>query len=309
SYALGVNFPVAKVLNTAGYYTEPTPENVAVSLLQARINTDSSNLRTYLTQDLSGVYTNPDPRSYELSSYSYFILPTRARGNFSEGKGRTLAAFAYYAMCQAQQQSASLGYSPIPINLVQAAFEQIRLIPGAEVQTIDIAQCDNPTFSPDGTNVLAANAPQPQDCDRLGPTQCATGTGGLRAETPTAGGGDGGGGAAGGGAASGGGGGGVAGGGGSGDAGAAGTAGVGVAVAEVCDPETGICSASSGSGLTGGGNGGGGQLAAAQPQTLAAASGWSSTQTLALLVASLFLALLVGPAILWRRLTTGRSPS
>ncbi len=53
SYALGVQFPVAKVLNAAGYYTEPTPENVAVSLLQAKINTDESNPATYLTQDLS----------------------------------------------------------------------------------------------------------------------------------------------------------------------------------------------------------------------------------------------------------------
>ena len=38
----GARFPVAKVLNAAGYYTEPTPENVAVSLLKARINTDES---------------------------------------------------------------------------------------------------------------------------------------------------------------------------------------------------------------------------------------------------------------------------
>ena len=77
SYALGVEFPVAKVLNAAGYYTEPTPENVAVALLQAKINTDESNPATYLTQDLSGVYSNTDPRNYELSSYSYFILPTK----------------------------------------------------------------------------------------------------------------------------------------------------------------------------------------------------------------------------------------
>ncbi len=39
SYAIGAGFPVAKVLNAAGYYTEPTPENVAVSLLKAQINT------------------------------------------------------------------------------------------------------------------------------------------------------------------------------------------------------------------------------------------------------------------------------
>ena len=130
SYALGAQFPVAKVLNAAGYYTEPTPENVAVSLLQARINTDASDPTVYLTQQLEGVYTDTDPRSYQLSSYSYLIVPTKVAGQFNEDKGKTLGAFAYYAMCQAQQQSASLGYSPMPINLVEASFEQIRKIPG-----------------------------------------------------------------------------------------------------------------------------------------------------------------------------------
>jgi phosphate ABC transporter phosphate-binding protein len=184
SYALGVQFPVVKVLNAAGYYTEPTPENVAVSLLQARINTDESNPAVYLTQDLSRVYSDTDPRNYQLSSYSYFILPTKVQGQFNEAKGRTLSAFAYYAMCQAQQQSASLGYSPMPINLVEASFDQIRKIPGAEVQNINVQSCNNPTFSADGTNVLAQNAPRPQACDQLGsPSQCPDGTGGLRIPT------------------------------------------------------------------------------------------------------------------------------
>jgi phosphate ABC transporter phosphate-binding protein len=185
SYALGVEFPVVKVLNAAGFYTEPTPDNVAVSLLQARINTDESNLAVYLTQQLDGVYEDTDPRSYQLSSYSYFILPTVLSEQFNEAKGRTLSRFANYAMCQAQQQSASLGYSPLPINLVEASFEQIKRIPGAEAQTINIGECDNPTFSRDGSNLLAANARQPQACDRQGPTQCPDGTGGLR-NVPTA---------------------------------------------------------------------------------------------------------------------------
>ncbi len=185
SYALGVQFPVVKVLNAAGFYTEPTPENVAVSLLKARINTDESDLTVYLTQQLDGVYEDTDPRNYQLSSYSYFILPTVVQGQFNQAKGRTLGAFAYYAMCQAQQQSASLGYSPLPINLVESSFDQIRRIPGVEVQNINIQSCNNPTFSPDGTNVLAQNAPQPQACDQRGSSQCPNGTGGLR-NVPTA---------------------------------------------------------------------------------------------------------------------------
>jgi phosphate ABC transporter phosphate-binding protein len=185
SYALGVQFPVAKVLNAAGYYTEPTPENVAVSLLQADINRDESNPAVYLTQQLEGVYTNPDPRNYELSSYSYFILPTRVAGQFNEAKGYTLSEFAKYAMCQGQQQSASLGYSPMPINLVQASFEQIAKIPGAVAENINIQNCNNPTFSPSGENLLAANAAMPPACDQAGQLQCPNGTGGMR-NVPTA---------------------------------------------------------------------------------------------------------------------------
>jgi ABC-type phosphate transport system substrate-binding protein len=184
SYALGTQFPVVKVLNAAGYYTEPTPENVAVSLLQARINTDESNPAVYLTQQLEGVYADTDPRSYQLSSYSYLILPTKVAGQFNEAKGLTLGAFAYYAMCQAQQSSASLGYSPMPINLVEASFDQIRKIPGVVVQDIDIRACKNPTFSDDGTNTLAANAPQPLACDKQSTSQCPNGTGGM-ANVPT----------------------------------------------------------------------------------------------------------------------------
>ena len=183
SYALGAHFPVAKMLNAGGYYTEPTPDNVAVSLLKAQIDTTDSDPSLYLTQKLDQVYGDPDSRVYPLSSYSYMIIPTTIQGSFSTDKGRTLADFIYYAMCQGQQQMGLLGYSPMPINLVQASFNQITKIPGAVAQNINIQSCHNPTFSPDGTNLLATIDPMPPACDKQGPIQCATGTGGDR--TPT----------------------------------------------------------------------------------------------------------------------------
>ena len=179
SYALNAGFPVAKMLNAAGYYTEPTPQNVAVSLLAAQIDTTDTDPSLYLTQKLGNVWTDPDPRTYVLSSYSYLILPITIQGQFTAAKGKTLAAFSYYAMCQGQQESASLGYSPMPINLVQASFTQIARIPGAVVQNINIQSCNNPTFSPSGENLLAQTAPYPPACDKQGPTQCTTGTGGA----------------------------------------------------------------------------------------------------------------------------------
>lgn len=192
SYALNARFPVAKVLNAAGYYTEPTASNVAVSLLAAAINNDPAS-PDYLTANLGGVYGNGDPRTYPLSSYSYMIIPTAIEGSFTENRGLTLADFASYFLCEGQQQAEVLGYSPLPINLVQGGLEQIQKIPGGNPLNKNISACNNPTFSPDGTNKLANEAPQPQACDKQGPDQCLTGTGGAT-DTPTASGGGGGGG-------------------------------------------------------------------------------------------------------------------
>jgi phosphate transport system substrate-binding protein len=178
AYALNSHFPVAKILNNAGYYTEPTASNVAVALLKAQINQDQ-NSTDYLTQILDGVYTNPDPRTYPLSSYSYMLVPTALEYGFTNDKGLTLAAFANYFLCEGQQQADVLGYSPLPINLVQAGLDQVLKIPGGNPQNVNIQSCNNPTFSTDGSNKLATTAPQPQACDKQGPTQCATGTGGA----------------------------------------------------------------------------------------------------------------------------------
>ena len=236
SYAIQAGFPVAKVLNSAGYYTEPTAGHVAVSLLRARINMDQGNPNTYLTQDLSQVYTNPDARTYELSSYSYMVLPTTTAFGFNTNKGYTLGDFGKYLLCQGQNQVNALGYSALPINLVQAGFAQLQKIPGASVPTATtdiIRSCNNPTFSTDGTNTLANNDPQPQACDKKGPTQCATGTGGAKTNTPvkpgTGGGGSGSGGSGSGSGAS-----------ASPSASASGAAGGGSANA-ACDPDTGTC--------------------------------------------------------------------
>jgi phosphate ABC transporter phosphate-binding protein len=181
SYALETGFPVALVLNAAGYYTEPTAENVAVSLLNAQINTDKSS-PLYLTENLSNVYTDTDPRTYELSSYSYMILPTDSSNGFTAAKGYTLGAYGNYLLCQGQQQVDQLVYSALPINLVEDGYAQLQQIPGNQVAAATssfIQSCNNPTFSTNGTNTLADDDPQPPACDKQGSTQCTTATGGA----------------------------------------------------------------------------------------------------------------------------------
>jgi len=318
SYALNAHFPVAKVLNHAGYYTEPTPQNVAVSLLKAQINTDKSS-PDYLTQKLEGVYNDSDRRNYPLSSYSYMILPLKVQGTFTQAKGKTLGAFSYYFMCQGQQQAPSLGYSPLPINLVKAGFEQIRRIPGVQAQNINIKGCNNPTFSSDGRNKLAETAPYPAACDKKGAPPCTTGSGG--AKTGSGSGSGSGSGGAGGGT------GGTSGAGTSGGDANGGTAGGGTAAGGATgggsggsahpsiDPETGQTLSPDGSGGSGGSGSGGaggtsadGTIALAQPVAVAGRHGWTSTQTLMLLAAALVLGLVILPSVVSRAMA-GRTGS
>ncbi|GIH20384.1 phosphate ABC transporter substrate-binding protein PstS [Rugosimonospora africana] len=270
SYAINRGFPVAKMLNAAGYYTEPTPYNVAVALLKAKINTDASNPAVYLTQDLTDVYAYTDPRVYPMSSYSYFILPTVTSKKVSTDAGRTLAAFSYFFECQGQQQAPDLGYSPLPINLVQASFDQIKKIPGAVTQNINIQGCNNPTFSRDGHNKLVDVAPQPQACDKRGPTQCVNGTGGAKSQTTPSKGGtrtSGGGGSTTGVTASG-----------------SPTPGASLRYDPATDQYVGA-----------GGDGGTDQAVAGVPVALAARRGWSGEQTLMLLAAAVVLGLVLAP--------------
>jgi ABC-type phosphate transport system substrate-binding protein len=189
-YAISSNFPVAKVLNADGYYTEPTPGHVAVSLLKAQIDYNKSDVN-YLTENLSGVYTDTDPRTYELSAYSYFILPTSLGTNIkSNAQGLSLGVYGSYLLCRGQNEVDHLGYSALPINLVLAGYQQLAKIPGAQIPNTSggfVAGCNNPTFSTNGTNTLAVNDPNPPACDRAGTTQCSTATGGAPGSNPVTG--------------------------------------------------------------------------------------------------------------------------
>ncbi|MGW1715820.1 phosphate ABC transporter substrate-binding protein PstS [Streptomyces sp. NPDC002156] len=312
SYAVNEGYPVAKVLNHAGYYTEPTPKNVAVSLLKAKINTNKASA-DYLTQKLEGVYNDTDRRNYPLSSYSYMILPLKVQGTFTKDKGKTLGAFSYYFMCQGQQQAPKLGYSPLPINLVQAGFDQIRRIPGVKAQNINIKGCNNPTFSTDGHNKLAETAPYPAACDKKGAPPCTTGSGGAKPASGSGGsGGTSSGGASGGTASGGTASGGTTGGSATGGSATGGTAASGGGTGQPSvDPDTGQALTTGGSTATGTGTGTGGTavdgtVALAQPVAVAGRGGWTGTQTLMLLAALLILGLVLLPSAVARALGANR---
>ncbi len=294
SYALKSGFPVAKILNNAGYYIEPTAPSVAVALLKAQINTNAASA-DYLTQILDGVYNNPDPRTYPLSSYSYMIVPTQVAGIFNTSKGKTLGAFADYMLCEGQQQAATLGYSPLPMNLVLAGFDQIKRIPGADVTNVNVNNCHNPTFKPGDSpsnNQLAVTAPQPAACDKQGPNQCTTGTAGAKG-TSTAVTGSGSGGNSAGGS------------GGSGTGTGTGTGSTGTGASGGTGSGTG---AGDGSGTGTGTGAGSGDAARATPYTLAD-DGWGGQQTAMLIAAGLLVLAVVLPPLVVRRLRRSRGTS
>lgn len=308
SYPLGVNFPVAQVQNAAGFFTIPTDNAVAVALTQAKINQDKGSAN-YLSQDLSKVYAYKDPRTYPISAYSYLIVPTETRGNFTKEKGATLAYFGAFSACEGQRTMGALGYSPLPMNLVLAGMDQLERIPGIDAATKKVIAdtkagvksgssnpCNNPTFRPGDSpahNVLTDTAPFPEGCDAACQAPWVTATGGK---------GDGGGDGTGDGTGDGDGGGdGTGTGDGTGDGAGAGT-GDGTGGGTGCDPDTGLCGDGTGTGTTTGSSD-----VVATPTTLASQKTWGPTQ-LALVISVLFAGLLVLLPPLAARSLDARSP-
>ncbi|HLW17553.1 MAG TPA: substrate-binding domain-containing protein [Actinomycetota bacterium] len=194
SYALGKNYPVIKLENSAGYFTAPTQYNVAVALTQAKINMDKNPSHCqslgysppcYLLQNLDSVYAYGDKRAYPMSSYSYMIIPTASDDpRMTTAKRQTLADFIGYSICDGQAEMGPIGYSPLPINLVQASFSQVGALQAADPNVHparpDVSQCNNPTFVKGNPrlNHLAQIAPLPPLCDKSGQGPC-TGNEGI----------------------------------------------------------------------------------------------------------------------------------
>jgi phosphate transport system substrate-binding protein len=171
-YAVARNFPVVGVKNASGHYAIPTAVAVATALKHAHLNADS-------TQELGDVYTAPERNAYPMSSYSYMIVPTD--GSISADKGAVLGRFIIYFACNGQQAAQRLGYSPLPKELVEFAFNAEKKIPGApNPPAVDGAHCANPTmngtFNWDDAGTLTGTCLVAGDCARIpgpgpGPSQ------------------------------------------------------------------------------------------------------------------------------------------
>jgi ABC-type phosphate transport system substrate-binding protein len=176
-YALNYHIPIVSVANPGGYYVQPTGSNVAIALEKAQIDENQNDL-TFLMQNLDNVYTDPDPRAYPLSAYSYLIVPRDKRvfdghtyyplSSSSDATGVSLSTYVNFILCGAQASAVDLGYSPLPGPMVTGGFLQDAQIPGAVPSPAaqNYSTCDNPAFY-DGKDVLTATAPYPPACQKV----------------------------------------------------------------------------------------------------------------------------------------------
>jgi len=178
SYALAQNYPVVKLKNAAGVYTAPTPYNVAVALTHAQFNQDPTS-PDYGLANLDAVYSNLDGRTYPLSSVSYMLIPTSPTDSrMTTAKRQTVADYLYYSICQGQAEMGAIGYSPLPLNVVQESFAQLRKLkdadPNVDLTNRDVTTCNNPTFIAGNLsrNHLSEIAPMPATCDKSGQGPC-----------------------------------------------------------------------------------------------------------------------------------------
>jgi phosphate ABC transporter phosphate-binding protein len=175
SYAVQRNFPVVAVKNHAGKYVLPTSRNVSTALTKATLNADR-------TQNLEGVYTNPAPGAYPISSYSYMIVPNKT--GLAADKTAVLGKFMLYFACEGQQTASLLGYSPLPKNLVSVVFDAVRNLPAGRPTPPDLtfAACPNPTLRADGdlgegADILRGSLPYGSNGDVAATGQTGNGTG------------------------------------------------------------------------------------------------------------------------------------
>ena len=136
-YATEHNMPCAYIQNAAGSYIRPSELGDAYALTSDQINLQTGE------QSLGPVFTSTNPNAYPISAYSYLVSLSTT---MNPQKAAVLSAFVLFLACQGQQSAGTLGYSPLPTNLVTADFNAIAKMPGhvALPAQINAQTCPNP---------------------------------------------------------------------------------------------------------------------------------------------------------------------
>jgi len=167
AYAILHHDPCAAVQNASGAYVQPSENADAVAL-------ESDALQPDLEQNLAPVFASPQATAYPISAYSYLLMAEQSE--IPAAKQAEEAQFVQFVACRGQQSAGSLGYSPLPPNLVQADFAAVALITGTPIPAPTAANCPNPYV--DGQLPLVGEPV-------IGGAPAAAGTGGAAVVSPT----------------------------------------------------------------------------------------------------------------------------
>jgi phosphate transport system substrate-binding protein len=147
AYAKTYNDNVAWVQNASGNFVQPYADNISAALQSAQLAPDTS-------QNLTGVYSSPNPAAYPISAYSYILVqcapssdrPTCVSPYANGGVANTLSQFMTYVACPGQVHMAEIGYAPLPPQLSQFLADAVGRMLGQPAQQLNASNCSNPTF-------------------------------------------------------------------------------------------------------------------------------------------------------------------
>lgn len=134
-YALLHHDPCAYIQNQSGAYVKPSAAADAIALQNDALQPD-------LEQTLTPVFASPQAGAYPISAYSYLVMAEQAEIN--PAAQPIEAQFVQFLACAGQEAAATLGYSPLPPNLVQADFAAVDRIDGAQLPTPTASNCPDP---------------------------------------------------------------------------------------------------------------------------------------------------------------------
>lgn len=126
SYAIQSNLAYAQIQNSAGNYITPSLESAQAALSQLSHDLPATD------QDWSYVnlLNEPGPNAYPLVTFTYFIvyqnLSTLATMDLA--KAKALVGFIWYLVHDGQSLGSSLGYVPLPANVVSIDESGIRSV-------------------------------------------------------------------------------------------------------------------------------------------------------------------------------------
>ena len=170
-YALLHHDPCANILNSSGAYVAPSEAGDAIALQNDVLNAD-------LEQNLAPVFNSPQSGAYPISAYSYLLMAKQSE--IPAAKQAVEAQYVEFLACAGQEAAGKLGYSPLPLNLVEEDFAAVAQITGTQPAAPTASNCPDPYITG------AFNAGGQAGSGPTITTSTAPGSAGAAAATPVA---------------------------------------------------------------------------------------------------------------------------